>query len=274
MTIAIEQSRGGLVKVLRDGGVVTWRNLLNIKRNPEMLMGATVQPIMFVLLFAFVFGGSLGGGAYREFLMAGIFTQTVAFNSAFTTIGMANDLQKGIIDRFRSLPMSRVAVILGRTCSDLLVNALGLVVMSVCGLIVGWRIHTDFWHAAGGFGLLLLFAFAMSWTGALVGLAARSVEVAQSAGFIWMFPLTFISSAFVSAANLPGPLRAFAEWNPITTIADGTRKLFGNTNPAGLPPSTGWAADHAQLYSVGAAVLIIAIFLPLAVSRYRRVASR
>ncbi|HEY3609878.1 MAG TPA: ABC transporter permease, partial [Pseudonocardiaceae bacterium] len=162
---------------------------MNVRRNPEMLMAATVQPIMFVLLFAFVFGGSLGGGAYREFLMAGIFTQTVAFNSAFTTIGMANDLQKGIIDRFRSLPMSRVAVILGRTCSDLLINTLGLLVMSICGLAVGWRIHTDVWHAVGGFGLLLLFAFAMSWTGAFVGLAARSVEVAQSAGFIWMFPV-------------------------------------------------------------------------------------
>jgi ABC-2 type transport system permease protein len=273
--ITIERDlRGGLRRVLRDGGVVTWRNLMNVRRNPEMLMAATVQPIMFVLLFAFVFGGSLGGGAYREFLMAGIFTQTVAFNSGFTTIGMANDLQKGIIDRFRSLPMSRVAVILGRTCSDLLINALGLVVMSACGLIVGWRIHTDVWHALGGFGLLLLFAFAMSWTGAFVGLVARSVEVAQSAGFIWMFPVTFISSAFVSAASLPGPLRAFAEWNPITTVADGCRKLFGNANPPALPVSTGWPAQHAVLYSIGAAVLVIAIFLPLAVNKYRQVASR
>jgi ABC-2 type transport system permease protein len=273
--ITIERDlRGGLRRVLRDGGVVTWRNLMNIRRNPEMLMAATVQPIMFVLLFAFVFGGSLGGGAYREFLMAGIFTQTVAFNSAFTTIGMANDLQKGIIDRFRSLPMSRVAVILGRTCSDLLINALGLLVMAACGLAVGWRVHTGLWQAVGGFALLLLFAFAMSWTGAFVGLAARSVEVAQSAGFIWMFPVTFCSSAFVSATNLPGPLRAFAEWNPITTVADACRKLFGNANPPNLPAGTGWAAQHAALYSVGAAVLIIVIFLPLAINKYRQVASR
>jgi ABC-2 type transport system permease protein len=263
-----------LVRALRDSAVVTWRNLLNVRRNPEMLMAATVQPIMFVLLFAYVFGGSLGGGAYREFLMAGIYTQTVAFNSAFTTIGMANDLQKGIIDRFRSLPMSRVAVILGRTSSDLAINALGLLVMSVCGLAVGWRIHGTFLAAVGAYGLLLLFAFAMSWTGALVGLAARSVEVAQSAGFIWMFPVTFISSAFISAENLPGPLRAFANWNPITTVADACRRLFGNPNPPSLPASTGWAADHAALYSLGAAVLIIVIFLPLAVARYRRVASK
>jgi ABC-2 type transport system permease protein len=263
----------GIARVLRDGGTVTWRNLLNVRRNPEMLMAATVQPIMFVLLFAYVFGGSLGGGAYREFLMAGIYTQTVAFNSAFTTIGMANDLQKGIIDRFRSLPMSRVAVILGRTSSDLLINALGLAVMSACGLLVGWRIHGTVLGAIGAYALLLLFAFAMSWTGALVGLAARSVEVAQSAGFIWMFPVTFISSAFISAANLPGPLRAFADWNPITTVADACRHLFGNPNPPSLPASTGWAADHAAGYSVVAAIAIIAIFLPLAVSRYRRVAS-
>jgi len=280
-TIAIDpgitmrrDERGGLRRVLRDGGVVTWRNLLNIRRNPEMLMAATVQPIMFVLLFAYVFGASLGGPAYREFLMAGIFTQTVAFNSAFTTIGMANDLQKGIIDRFRSLPMSRLAVILGRTCSDLLINALGLAVMSACGLAVGWRIHSGVGHAVAGYALLLLFAFAMSWTGALVGLAARSVEVAQSAGFIWMFPVTFISSAFVSAQTLPGPLRAFADWNPITTVVDACRKQFGNVNPPNLPPSTGWAAQHALLYSVGASVLIIAVFLPLAVNRYRKVASR
>jgi ABC-2 type transport system permease protein len=260
--------------VLRDGSTVTWRNLLNVRRNPEMLMAATVQPIMFVLLFAYVFGGSLGGASYREFLMAGIFAQTVAFNSAFTTIGIANDLQKGIIDRFRSLPMSRVAVILGRTSSDLLINAIGLLVMSACGLVIGWRIHTSVWDAVAGYALLLLFAFAMSWTGALVGLVARSVEVAQSAGLIWLFPVTFISSAFISAQNMPGPLKAIAHWNPITTVADATRKLFGNPNPPNLPASVGWAADHSAVYSLVAAVAIIAIFLPLAVSRYRRVASR
>jgi ABC-2 type transport system permease protein len=263
-----------LTRVLRDGWVVTWRNLMNVRRNPEMLTAATIQPIMFVLLFAYVFGGSLGGGAYREFLMAGIFAQTVAFNSAFTTIGMANDLQKGIIDRFRSLPMSRLAVILGRTSSDLLINAIGLVVMSLCGLIVGWRIHTDFLHALAGYGVLVLFAFAMSWIGALVGLISPSVEVAQSAGLIWLFPVTFISSAFTSATNLPGPLRAFADWNPITTVADACRHLFGNANPPNLPVTTGWAADHAAVYSLAAAVVIIIVFLPLAVNSYRRVASR
>jgi ABC-2 type transport system permease protein len=126
----------------------------------------------------------------------------------------------------------------------------------------------------GAYALLLLFAFAMSWTGALIGLAARSVEVAQSVGFIWLFPVTFISSAFISAQNLPGPLHAIASWNPITTVADACRKLFGNPNPPNLPVTTGWSADHAAVYSVLAAVAIIAVFLPLAVNRYRRVASR
>jgi ABC-2 type transport system permease protein len=263
-----------LGKVLSDSGTVTWRNLLNIRRNPEWLMSATIQPIMFVLLFAYVFGGSLGGGAYREFLMAGIFTQTVAFNAAFTTVGLANDLQKGIIDRFRSLPMSRIAVILGRTCSDLVVSAIGLVVMTACGLAVGWRVRGSVGDAVLGYLLLLAFAFAMSWIGALIGLVSRSVEVAQSAGLIWMFPFTFVSSAFISAQNFPGVLRVIARWNPVTTVADGTRKLFGNVNPPNLPPLTGWAADHAAPYSALCALAIVALFLPLAVSRYRRVASR
>jgi ABC-2 type transport system permease protein len=188
--------------VLRDSSIITWRNLLNIRRIPDLLLGATVQPIMFVLLFAYVFAGSLGGAAYREFLIGGIFAQTVAFNAAFTTMGLANDLHKGIIDRFRTLPISRLAVILGRTTSDLGVNVITLMVMSLTGLVVGWRIHSGFAAAAAGYLVLLLFAFAMSWVGALVGLLCRTVEVAQSAGLIWLFPLTFISSAFVPTGNM------------------------------------------------------------------------
>ncbi|MGH3436465.1 MAG: ABC transporter permease [Sciscionella sp.] len=274
-THTLVPARGGLTGIFRDGGMITWRNLINIRRNPDMLLASTVQPIMFVLLFAYVFGGSIGNdpAAYREFLMGGIFTQTVAFNSAFTTIGLANDLHKGIIDRFRALPMSRLAVILGRTSSDLVVSVLGLVVMSLCGLLVGWRIHGSVGAAIGAYLLLLLFAFAMSWVGALIGLAARSVEVAQSAGLIWLFPVTFVSSAFVSADRMPGPLKAIAHWNPITALANATRKLFGNATPPGFPHPSGWPVDHAVLYSALCSIAIIAIFLPLAVARYRRVAS-
>ncbi|SFS86223.1 ABC transporter permease [Saccharopolyspora flava] len=263
-----------LVAGLRDSNVVAWRNLMNIKRNPDLLLAGTAQPIMFVLMFAYVFGGSLGGGAYREFLIAGIFVQTVAFNSAFTVIGLANDLQKGMMDRFRSLPMSRVAVLLGRTGSDLLVSVLTVVIMSLCGLIVGWRIRGSLLDAALAFGLLLLFSFAMSWVGAFIGLVARSVEVAQSAGLLWMFPVTFVSSAFVPAESMPGPLRGFAEWNPITVYADALRELFGNPLRVTGPPPDSWPAQHAVLYSVVSALVILAVFIPLAVARYRRVASR
>jgi ABC-2 type transport system permease protein len=259
---------------LRDGRIVAWRNLLNVRRNAEWLMAAVVQPIMFVLLFAYVFGGALGGGQYREFLIAGIFVQTVAFNSAFTVIGLCSDLQKGIIDRFRSLPMSRLAVLLGRTTSDLVVSAMALVIMSLCGLIVGWRIRGSFLDAVLAYLVLLLFAFAMSWIGALIGLSARSVEVAQSAGLMWLFPLSFISSAFVGAGTMPGPLRAVAEWNPFTAVIQSVRDLFGNEAPFGMAPPVGWPADNAVLYALLSSLVILGVFIPLSVAKYRKVASR
>lgn len=264
-----------ILKGFSDGGVITWRNLKNVQRNPDWLMAATIQPIMFVLLFAYVFGnaigGASGGAAYREFLIAGIFAQTVAFNSAFTVIGFASDLQKGIIDRFRSLPISRLAVILGRTTSDLLISVVALIVMSLCGLIVGWRIRGSFLDAVLGYLVMLMFAWALSWVGALIGLLARSVEVAQSAGLIWMFPLSFISSAFVPSDKLPPFLKAIADWNPFTAVINAARDLFGNKFGA---PQTGWPATHAALYSILCCVAIIAIFAPLATARYKRVTSR
>lgn len=264
-----------LIAAVRDSSVVAWRNLINIKRNPDLLFGAVVNPIIFVLLFAYVFAGSLGGDGYRHFLVAGVFVQTVAFNAAFTTLGLTNDLSKGLIDRFRALPMSRLAVILGRTSSDLVVSMVTLVIMTLAGLVVGWRIQGGLVDAVLGYLLLLLFGFAMSWVGAWIGLLCRSVEVAQSAGLIWLFPVSFVASVFVSAQTLPGPLRAFAEWNPISAVADATRALFGNpVQPPGMPLATGWPAQHAALYAVVSSLVIIAVFLPLALSRYRRVASR
>ncbi|PPK61716.1 ABC transporter permease [Actinokineospora auranticolor] len=260
----------------RDSSVVTWRNLMNVRRQPDLLLGATLQPIMFVLLFAFVFGNSIGDDpdAYRQFLMGGIFAQTVAFNSAYTTIGMAADLEKGVIDRFRSLPMSRSAVLIGRTTSDLVVSALGLVVMSICGLIVGWRISGGFLEAVAAYAIMLLFSFAMSWIGAWIGMVSGSVQVAQSAGFIWMFPVSFISSAFVSASSMPGPLKVIAEWNPITAVADAARDLFGNQRPGVLATSDVWPAQHAVLYAILSCIGVLVIFAPLAVSKYRKVASK
>ncbi|MGN6088258.1 MAG: ABC transporter permease, partial [Actinomycetales bacterium] len=238
------------------------------------------QPIMFVLLFAYVFGGAISppGVNYREFLMAGIFGQTVVFGSALTGVGLADDLQKGIIDRFRSLPMSRAAVLLGRTTSDLLNNILVVIIMSLCGLLVGWRIHTGVGKALAGFLLLLAFSYAFSWISATIGLSVRSVEVAQSAGFIWLFPLTFLSNAFVPLNTLPDWLRPVAEWNPVSAIVAAARQLFGNVPPPGtpgLPPaSTAWPQVHPVITSVLWIAVILAIFVPLAIRRYRAAASR
>jgi ABC-type multidrug transport system permease subunit len=260
----------------RHSGVLTWRNLMNVRRQPDLLLGATLQPIMFVLLFAYVFGGSIGPDpdAYRQFLMGGIFAQTVAFNSAYTTMGMAADLEKGVIDRFRSLPMSRSAVLVGRTTSDLVVSAIGLLVMSVCGFIVGWRIDGSFLEAVLAFAILLWFSFAMSWVGAWIGMLAGNVQVAQSAGFIWMFPVTFVSSAFVSAKSLPGPLQNFAEWNPVTAVADAARELFHNARPGNLGASDSWPAQHPVLWAIVSCSVILVIFMPIAVAKYRKVASK
>ncbi|WP_051186299.1 ABC transporter permease [Nocardia tenerifensis] len=269
----IHLDSGPRLRVLRDSAIVAYRNLLTILRVPTLLVTATIQPLMFVFLFAYIFGGTLGGNQYREFLLAGIFTQTVAFNAAFTTVGLANDLQKGIIDRMRTLPMSRLAVLMGRTLSDLMVNVLSIAVMVGCGYVVGWRINGGIADAALAFGVILLFAFAMSWLGALTGLFSPNVEVAQSAGLIWLFPLSFISSAFISSQSLPGPLRVIAEWNPITAVAGAGRELFDNDAPPTFAPATGWPADHCIEYAVMCSVAILAIAVPLALLRYRKVAS-
>jgi ABC-2 type transport system permease protein len=257
-----------------DGWVVAKRNLIKIKRVPDLLIFSTIQPIMFVLLFAYVFGGAIKvpGVNYREYLMAGIFTQTVAFGSSITAVALADDLQKGIVDRFRSLPMSRGAVLVGRTTSDFFNNLLVVVVMAVCGLVVGWRINTDPVRGFAGFALLFAFGYAMSWVSATIGLSAKSVEVAQSAGFIWLFPLTFLSNAFVPTQSLsPHWLQVIADWNPISSVVLSLRDLWGNT---GLARGGGFPAQHPILLSLMWIIGILAVFLPFAISRYRRAAAR
>ena len=258
-----------------DGWIVAKRNLTKIKRVPDLLIFSTIQPIMFVLLFAYVFGAAIkiSGVPYREYLMAGIFTQTVAFGAAITAVGLAEDLQKGTIDRFRSLPMSRAAVLVGRTTSDLLNNVLVVIVMSVCGLLVGWRIHTDPLRALGGFALLFAFGYAMSWVSATIGLSVKSVEVAQSAGFIWLFPLTFLSNAFVPTQSLTHWLQVVADWNPISSVVLSLRDLWGNS-AQGTGRGQGFPAQHPLLLSVLWILGILVVFLPLAVRKYRRAASR
>ena len=265
-----------LLESASDGWVVTKRNLLKIKRVPDLVIFSTIQPIMFVLLFAYVFGGSIiiPGVSYREYLMPGIFVQTVAFGAGITAIGLADDLQKGIVDRFRSLPMSRAAVLVGRTTSDLINNIFVVVVMSATGLLVGWRIHTGLLDGIYGYLLLFAFGYAMSWISAVIGLSVKSVEVAQSAGFIWMFPLTFLSNAFVSTATLPGWLQPVAEWNPISSMVLSLRKLWGNLSTDPTYNGSGFPAEHAIPLAVGWIALILIIFVPLAISRYRKAAAR
>ena len=260
---------------LSDGTVVAKRNLIKIKRVPELLVFTTLQPIMFILLFAYIFGSAINpeGINYREFLIAGIFAQTVIFGATLTGAGLADDMKKGIIDRFRSLPMSRSAVLVGRTTSDVLNNVLVIAVMSLTGLVVGWRIRTSFLEAVAGFLLLLLFAYAISWIMAYVGLIVPSVEVVQSASFIVIFPLTFIANTFVPSENLPSVLRTLAEWNPVSSVTQAARELFGNLPPDFPEPAT-WALQNPVLYTLIWVVIILAVFVPLSVRQYGRAASR
>ncbi|MFP5330941.1 MAG: ABC transporter permease [Acidimicrobiia bacterium] len=253
-----------------DGAVIAKRNLIKLVRVPEVLVFVLISPIMFVLLFAYVFGSAIDipGGSYREFLIAGIFAQTVVFGATFTGAGLAEDMQKGIIDRFRSLPMSRSAVVLGRTASDVAYNVLTLLIMGLTGLIVGWRINTGIVEALAGFGLLLLFAYAMSWVMALVGLLVPSVEVVNNASFIVIFPMTFIANTFVPSDNLPAVLRTVAEWNPVSAITQAARELFGNI-PAGTPEPTVWPLQNPVLYTLIWVVAIISVFAPLSIRRYK-----
>jgi ABC transporter DrrB family efflux protein len=254
-----------------DSHVIAKRNVIKIKRVPEVLMFVLISPIMFVLLFAFVFGDSIEipGGSYREFLIGGIFAQTVIFGATFTGAGLAEDMQKGIIDRFRALPMSRSAVLVGRTSSDVIYNVLSLIIMALTGLIVGWRIHNGLIDAAFGFALLLAFAYAFSWIMAYVGLMVPSVEVINNASFVVIFPLTFVANTFVPAENLPGALQTFAEWNPVSAVTQAARELFGNI-PPGTPEPTAWPLQNPVLYTIIWIVIIIAIFAPLSVHKYSK----
>jgi len=262
---------GGLRRELADGLVVTWRNLRRIPRIPELAIFAILQSIMFVLLFAFVFGGAIplpGGGSYREFLMPGIFAQTIAFAAVTTAIGMTDDINKGIIDRFRSLPMGRSAVLFGRTLSDVIYNAGILIVLMLSGLVVEWRVHTGVLELLGGIGLLLLFTFAMSWLGVWIGMMVPTVEVAQQLGFTVLFPLTFLSNVFVPPQTLPALLRPVAEWNPVSALTAATRQLWGNPNPFA---AEGFPAEHPVLLTLLWVALMLAVFVPLAVRRYRSI---
>jgi ABC transporter DrrB family efflux protein len=260
-----------VTQMLADSSVIARRNVIKIRRVPEILVFVLLSPIMFVLLFAYVFGNSIEieGTTYREFLIAGIFAQTVLFGSTFTGTGIAEDMQKGIIDRFRSLPMSRAAVLVGRTASDVIYNVASLAIMAITGLLIGWGIHTSVLEALAGFALLLLFAYSLSWLMAYIALVVPSVEVINNAAFMVIFPLTFVANTFVPVEDLPGPLQTFAEWNPVSAVTLAARELFGNI-PPGTPEPDSWPLQNPALYTLMWIVVIIAVFAPLAVRRYAR----
>ncbi|WP_227999316.1 ABC transporter permease [Nocardia australiensis] len=266
-----------LSMVFSDSVTIAKRNVIKIKRVPDVLIFSTLSPIMFVLLFAYIFGSAIAvpgmSGGYREFLIAGIFAQSVVFGATFTGLGLAEDMQKGIIDRFRSLPMAPSAVLVGRTLSDVVINVVSLIVMSLTGLLVGWRIRGSFLDAVLAYILLLLFAYAVSWIMAVVGLLVRAPEVFNNASFMVIFPLTFLANTFVPLENLPTVLRVFAEWNPVSAVTQATRELFGNTSPM-APQSDAWSMRHPEVTTLGWVVIILLVFIPLALRQYKRTVSR
>jgi ABC transporter DrrB family efflux protein len=268
--------RGGAVQALRDSWVVAKRNLRRMTRIPEIVVFGMLQPVMFVLLFTYVMGGAItipgapsNADTYKQYLMAGIFAQTVTFAVAGASAGIAEDMNKGLVDRFRSLPMARSAVLVGRTIADLVQSALTLVVLGLVAFIIGWRIHNGVLKALGAFGLLLLLGYAFSWIGALIGLSVRSPEAATSAGLVWLFPLTFVSNAFVPVSSMPGWLQPVAYWNPFSASVQAARQLFGNLLPPPAPQATAWPMVHAVWVSVGWSLLIMALFSWLSVRKYR-----
>ena len=261
------QSRSTIRDTISDTLALTWRNLIAMRRVPQVLVFSTIQPIIFVLMFRYVFGGAIRPGGiyakypYVDFLMPGIFAQTIAFGSIQTGVGLAEDLGKGLIERFRSLPMARSAVLAGRTLADLARNVFVLALMLIVGFIVDFRVHTN----VAAFGLamvvLLAFAFALSWVFATVGLVMANAEAAQAAAFPIMAPMVFASSAFVPLSSQPGWLQVFSAHQPVTLTVNAARALvLGGPTAAPVIQSLAW--------SIG----IVCVFAPLAVSRYRRAA--
>ena len=258
--------------LLRQSLSIVRRNLIHIKRMPEMLMDVTVQPVMFVLLFAFVFGGSIAvqgsPAGYREWLMGGIMGQTIAFASFIVAVGLTADIDKGIVDRMRSLPIRQSAVLVGRSISSLLHSSIGILVMSVTGLFVGWRIRGSFAEAVLAYALLLLWGFAMIWIGILVGSAMRSVEAVNGLMFTTMFPITFLANTFAPTDNMPHVLRVIAEWNPISSLVQSVRQLWGNDLP--VPADAALPLHHPIITTLIWTVGLTLIVAPLAIRAFAR----
>jgi ABC-2 type transport system permease protein len=256
----------GLGWLVRDSWTEALRHLRALPRNPELLVFAALQPVMFVVLFVYVFGGSIvvpGYRNYEQYVVPGIFAQTVLFGSIYTGLGIAEDLGKGLVDRLRSLPMAPGAVLIGRTMSDVVRNALSFAAMLVVAFLVGFRLEGSIPAAVAATALLFCFAYAFSWIQAYTGLVARSTEAVNSIAFLWMFVATFLSSAFVAPENMPGWLQPIARHNPVTVVTDAGRALYNGRDPGSDP-----------LVALAWAVGITVVFATLSVRRYRSSTSR
>jgi ABC-2 type transport system permease protein/oleandomycin transport system permease protein len=251
-------------RLATDTLIIAERNLVRLPRTPELLIAVTIQPVMFVLLFVYVFGGAIStpGYDYVDFLIPGIIVQNIAFGGFATALGLCEDLHKGLVDRFRSLPMSRAAVLAGRTLADVATNALSLATLLVTGLLIGFSFDASPVEVIGGIALLVLFGYAFSWVFALLGTLVSSPEAANSLGFLAVFPLTFISSAFVPVDSMPSGLQEFAEINPFTVVCDAMRGLWLDAPGGSVAGAVAWS------------LVILAVFAPLATRRYRSAARR
>lgn len=255
----------------RQTSIMVQRSMIHTKRMPEMLSDVTVQPIMFVVLFAFVFGPAMpipGGGSYREYLLPGIMGQTIVFTAFIVANGITADVDKGIVDRFRSLPINRTSYLLGRATASLIHSSIGIVVMALTGLAIGWRIHTSVPEAVLGFVLVLVFGFGMIWFGILIGSWLKSVEAVNGFMFTLLFPLTFLSNAFVPTAPMAPWLRTIAEWNPVSSLVQAMRQLWGNGPPA--TAASAFPLQHPIWATILWSIALTAVFAPFALRAFRR----
>lgn len=268
---ATRRTRTHHTNLAQQSWIMVKRNMIHTKRMPEMLSDVTAQPIMFVLLFAFVFGASItntGGASYREFLLPGIQAQTIVFSAFVVASGITADIEKGIIDRFRSLPISRSSVLIGRSIASLLHSSLGIVVMALTGLAIGWRIRGSIGEAVLAFALILVFGFGMIWFGILIGSLLRSVEAVNGVMFTALFPMTFLANTFVPTGPMPHWLRVIAEWNPVSSLAQAMRELWGNGPPAA--PDAQLPLHHPVLATILWSLALTAVFGPFALRAYAR----
>lgn len=259
---------------IADSLVIARRNLEHVRQIPEKLFDVTLQPIMFVLLFALVFGAAIAvpGGDYREYMLGGVLVQSLGFGVMGPAVSIATDLREGVVDRLRSLPMARSAYLGGHVLAELGALAISIVVLSLSGLIIGWGIYSDLPHAVAGYALILLFAFAVLWCGTLLGVVIRSPDAAQGVVFLVVFPMTFLANTFVPLGGFSPWLRVVASWNPVSALAAAVRTLFGN--PTAIPPDAPWPLQHCVLVSVAGSLLLIAVAMPAAIAAFGRRTTR